>query len=49
MTKGSISMDITKLDINDIELFDLANTVAEQVFGIEPIKASPKKQKKICH
>ena len=47
MTKGSISMDITKLDINDIELFDLANSVAEQVFGIEPIKASPKKQKKI--
>ncbi len=40
-------MDITKLDIYDIELFDLANTVAEQVFGIEPIKASPKKQKKI--
>lgn len=40
-------MDISKLDLNYIELFALAYSVAEQVFDIEPIQASPRKQKKI--
>lgn len=40
-------MDITKIDLNHIELFALAYSVAEQVFSVEPIKANPKKQTKI--
>ncbi len=40
-------MDITSLDLNDIEYFALAYSVAEQVFNVEPIKANSKKQKKI--
>jgi len=40
-------MNISSLDLNDIEYFALAYSVAEQVFDIEPIKATPKKQKKI--
>lgn len=40
-------MDVTKLDLNYIELFALAYSIAEQVFGIEPIQAPLKKQKKI--
>lgn len=40
-------MNITKLDRNDIGLFALAYAIAEQVFGVEPLKANSKKQKKI--
>lgn len=40
-------MDISKLDLNYIELFALAYSVAELVFDVAPIQASPKKQKKI--
>lgn len=40
-------MDISKIDIDYIELFDLCYTVATDVFKIEPISASPKMKKKI--
>ena len=40
-------MDISKLDINHIELFGLAHSVAREVFGVEPMKATGKIQRKI--
>ena len=40
-------MDISKLDINHIELFGLAYSVAREVFDVEPIKATEKIQRKI--
>ena len=40
-------MDISKLDINHIELFGLAYSVAIEVFDVEPIKATEKIQRKI--
>ena len=40
-------MDISKLDINQIELFGLVYSVAREVFDVEPIKATEKIQRKI--
>lgn len=40
-------MDISKLDIDFIEICDLSYTVSRAVFGVDPISASGKKQKKI--
>ncbi|MCH5303294.1 MAG: DUF3878 family protein [Ruminococcus sp.] len=40
-------MDISKIDKNLIERFDSSYTIAEYVFGVEPIAASAKTQKKI--
>ena len=40
-------MDISKLDINHIELFAAAYSTAKQVFNFEPITATAKMQKKI--
>ena len=40
-------MDISKLDINHIEFFGLAYSVAREVFDVEPIKATEKIQRKI--
>ena len=40
-------MDISKIDFSYIELFDLSYESAESVFGIDPIAAPAKKQKKI--
>lgn len=40
-------MDISNIDINYIDLFDLSYTVAQDVFEINPIEASEKKQKEI--
>ena len=40
-------MDISKLDINHIELFGLAYSVARDVFDVEPIRATEKNQRRI--
>lgn len=40
-------MDISEIDINDIELFDLSYVIAKDVFRAEPVSASANKQKKI--
>ncbi len=40
-------MDISKIDIEYVELFDLCYTIALDVFNTEPISASPKMKKKI--
>lgn len=40
-------MDITKLAVNDVELFALAYTIAWEIFGVEPITATATKQRKI--
>ena len=40
-------MDISKVDLNYIELFALAYSIAEDIFGVEPVKANTKKQRQI--
>ena len=40
-------MDISKLDLNHIELFALAYSVAKDVFDVEPITATAKMKRKI--
>lgn len=40
-------MDISKIDLNFIEIFSLIYYVAKDIFEVEPIEASEKKQKKI--
>ena len=40
-------MDISRIDINSIETFGLIYTNAKVIFGVEPIAASAKMQKKI--
>lgn len=40
-------MEVSKIDINLIEDFDLNYTIAKEVFKVEPVSASVKKQKKI--
>lgn len=40
-------MDISKIDLNFIEFFSLIYSVAKDVFEVEPIEATEKKQKQI--
>lgn len=40
-------MDISKIDLNFIEIFSLIYSVAKGIFEVEPIEASEKKQKQI--
>ena len=40
-------MDVSKIDINYLEIFDLSYRVAQNIFEIAPENASAKKQKKI--
>lgn len=40
-------MNVSDIEINFLELFDLSYDIAHEVFGVNPIEASPTQQKKI--